>query len=162
MKKGLLILFLSGLLTLPFPLGALSSDNDQDALLTSAEGLFKAMQQKDYVRIWTGLSGKSCDTIVGDTYKALGSGAAGYTEDALREDFRKGEVIARAYWDSYLKNFDPVLILEDSTWQMGPVKNDRAEIIVTYKKATKPATLYMVREEGAWKVGLTESFWSRK
>jgi hypothetical protein len=161
MKKGLIVFCISGFLLLPWYL-ALAADNETDAVLTSAEGLFKAMQEKDYAGIWTGLSAVSRDTIVGDTCKTLGSGTAGYPEKSVREDFQRGDVVARAYWDAYLKNFDPVLILQDSKWEMGSIKGDKARIIITYKKAQKPATLLMFKEEGRWRVGLTESFWSRK
>lgn len=44
----------------------------------------------------------------------------------------------------------------------GAGEGGRAQIVITYKKAEKPATLHMVGESGMWKVGLTESFWSRK
>ncbi len=120
------------------------------------------MQHKDYVTIWAGLSGKSHDTIVSDTFKALKSSPGTYTEALVADDFTRGDALARAYWDAYLQHFDPVMILQDSRWEMGSMKDDSAQITITYKKAAKPATLHMVREEGRWKVGLTESFWSRK
>lgn len=139
-----------------------ATDSDMEAVLTSAEGLFKAMQQKNYVKIWAGLSAKSHETIVGDTWKALKSSPGTYTEALVADDFNRGDVLARAYWDAYLQNFDPVMILDDSKWEMASLKDDRAEITITYKKAAKPAILHMVKEGGVWKVGLTESFWSRK
>jgi hypothetical protein len=159
MKKGLIIIFASCLLTLPLYL-AQAAERDPDAVLTSAEGLFKAMQRKDYAGIWTCLSGESRSTIVGDTRTAMKS--ASYTEESVSDDFARGGVLSRAYWDAYLENFDPVLVLEESKWEVGSFRDDRAEITITYRKAQKPSTLYMVREEGTWRVGLTESFWSRK
>jgi hypothetical protein len=42
-----------------------------------------------------------------------------------------------------------------------PAILDRAEILLTHHGATHPATLKMFREDGAWKVGLVETFWSR-
>ena len=161
MKKGLII-FLVSCITLLISSLVPASDSDLDAVLTSAEGLFKAMQKRDYEGIWDGLSGESRETIVGDTWKAMKSSPGNYTEALVAEDFSRGDVLASAYWEAYLKNFDPVMVLNDSTWKMGVMKDDKAEIIITYKKAQKPATLHMVREEGRWKVGLTESFWSRK
>ncbi len=139
-----------------------ASEGDVDAVLAPAECLFKAMQQKDYVKIWAGLSEQSRETIAGDTWKALKASPGNYTEALVAEDFAQGGVLARSYWDAYLQHFDPAMVLEDSRWEMGPVKGDRAQIVITYKKAEKPATLHMVREAGMWKVGLTESFWSRK
>ncbi len=161
MKKCLIIVCITCLSLLPCTL-VHASDTDLDAVLTSAEALFKAMQVKDYVKIWAGLSEKSRETIAGDTWNALKPSPGTYTEVLVAEDFTRGDALARTYWDAYLKNFDPVIILEDSKWEMGNLKDDRAEITITYKKAAKPATLHMVREGGVWKVGLTESFWSRK
>ena len=41
------------------------------------------------------------------------------------------------------------------------MEKDRAEILLTHHGATHPATLKMFREDGDWKVGLVETFWSR-
>lgn len=161
MRRSTIIVCIACLTLLPYRL-VHASETDLDAVLTSAEALFRAMQHRDYVKVWAGLSGKSRQTIAGDTWNALKSSPGSYTEALVAEDFSKGDVLARAYWDAYLKNFDPVMILDDSTWEMGSLEGDAAKITITYKKASKPATLHMVREGGVWKVGLTESFWSRK
>jgi hypothetical protein len=41
------------------------------------------------------------------------------------------------------------------------VRKDRAEILLTHHGADHPATLKMFREDGGWKTGLVETFWSR-
>jgi hypothetical protein len=41
------------------------------------------------------------------------------------------------------------------------VGKDRAEILLTHHGADRPATLKMFREDGGWKAGLVETFWSR-
>ena len=41
---------------------------------------------------------------------------------------------------------------------MGQVKNDRAEVIIRYKRSERPAIIQMFREDGVWKVGLEETF----
>jgi hypothetical protein len=51
--------------------------------------------------------------------------------------------------------------LEKSRWEMGAVKEDRAEVLITHHRAERPAVLQMFREEGAWKAGLVETFWGR-
>jgi len=38
---------------------------------------------------------------------------------------------------------------------------DRAEILLTHRGADHPATLKMFLEDGDWKAGLVETFWSR-
>jgi hypothetical protein len=137
-------------------------NNETGSILTSAESLFKAMQQKDYARIWESLSKGSQDTIVQDTYKALKPNGGNSTEEAIGKDFIRGGSLSSAYWDAFLKKFDPIMILDQSRWEMESIKSDKAEIKIIYKKAQSPAILKMFKEDGIWKVGLTESFWTRK
>ncbi len=164
MKKALIVAVISSFLSLilcqPYAPYAKASDYEMDSVITPAESLFKALHQKDYPKIWTCLSVKSRDTIVSDTCAAIKSSSC--SKASVSDDFTRGGTLSMAYWDAYLKHFNPVMVLEESRWEMGSVKDDRAEIIITYKKAQKPATLRMIREDGIWRVGLTESFWSRK
>ena len=136
-----------------------AQDKEIDAILSSAEALFKYMKLKNYERIWTALTEKSKGIIINDTYKAEG---ARYTKAALLVDFQKGGTIAKAYWDSYLENFNPDIVLTQSSWKMGKIEGNRAEIIIQYKKAENPAYLKMFKEGGIWKVGLEETFGTRK
>ncbi len=81
--------------------------------------------------------------------------------EVVRSDFVAGGPIARDYWDAFLRRFDPDAALEHSRWQIGSVGKDRAEILLTHHGADHPATLKMFREDGGWKAGLVETFWSR-
>ena len=81
--------------------------------------------------------------------------------EAVRRDFVAGGPIARDYWDAFLRRFDPDAALEHSRWEIGSVGKDRAEILLTHQGADHPATLKMLLEDGGWKVGLVETFWSR-
>jgi len=45
---------------------------------------------------------------------------------------------------------------------MGPVRNDRAEIVLRHKKSEHDARIQMFREEGVWKIGLKETFSTRE
>jgi hypothetical protein len=81
--------------------------------------------------------------------------------EAVRRDFVAGGPIARDYWDAFLRRFDPDAALEHSRWEIGSVGKDRAEILLTHHGADHPATLKMFREDGGWKTGLVETFWSR-
>ncbi|MBP2684153.1 MAG: putative cytosolic protein, partial [Deltaproteobacteria bacterium] len=56
---------------------------------------------------------------------------------------------------------DPDIALEHSRWEIGSVGKDRAEILLTHHGADHPARLQLFREDGGWKVGLVETFWSR-
>jgi hypothetical protein len=160
MKKPLLICLLASLCFLPVHLRAGDPGQETDAVLNAAEGLFMAMQGKDYEKIWTLITRKSRSTIAANTCAAIKSPSS--TKDSVADDFSRGGPISRAYWDAFLKNFDPAMILDQSRWEMGQVGDDRAEIVITHKKAQKAVVLYMAKEDGMWRAGLTESFWSRK
>lgn len=137
-------------------------NRETDIVLTSAESLFKLMQSKDYAKIWGFLSQKSRDTIVHDTYKAIKANSGICSEEHIYKDFAGGNKLSRAYWDAFLHNFDPKMILEQSKWEIGSINKDNAEITIIFIKAKNPATLKMYKEEGIWRVGLVESFWTRK
>jgi len=171
----------------PFPAAAPSwaaakDHPDVPAILDRAESLFQAMKAHDYPAIFAALSAKSRETIVAETTSAIAAAAAQAPpgkpagadtppgplprdpvpgSEAIRSDFVAGGPIARDYWDAFLRRFDPDVALEHSRWEIGSVKKDRAEILLTHHGATHPATLKMFREDGAWKVGLVETFWSR-
>jgi hypothetical protein len=151
------------------------------AILARAESLFQSMKSRDYPAIFAVLSAKSRETIVAETSFALaaavkqappGKPSAADTPsapaknpapgpEAVRHDFIEGGPIARDYWDAFLRRFDPDVALEHSRWQIGSVGKDRAEILLTHHGADHPATLKMFREDGGWKAGLVETFWSR-
>jgi hypothetical protein len=69
--------------------------------------------------------------------------------------------LAKAYWNSYLNAFDPDRVLEQSKWDIGAIKKDKAEINILYKKSAKPAVLLIYMEGNVWEVGLEETFGSR-
>jgi hypothetical protein len=139
------------------------------AILSRAESLFQTMKARDYPAIFAALSAKSRETIVAETSAALAAAAkqappakaSPPDPEAVRGDFVAGGPIARDYWDAFLRRFDPDAALEHSRWEIGSVGKDRAEILLTHHGADRPATLKMFREDGGWKVGLVETFWSR-
>lgn len=151
------------------------------AILARAESLFQSMKSRDYPAIFAALSAKSRETIVSETTSALADIAKKAPPgkptaadppfpsakipapgpDAVRRDFVAGGPIARDYWDAFLRRFDPDAALEHSRWEIGSVGKDRAEILLTHHGADRPATLKMFRENGDWKAGLVETFWSR-
>ncbi len=128
-------------------------------ILHQAEGLFRDMRARDYPAIWALLSAKSRETIVFDVSKECDRTEAGKPDDQqIERDFERGGAIARAYWEGYLREFDPETVLSETRWEMGEVAEDSAEIRITRKGADRPAVLRMVREGGIWKVGLIETF----
>jgi hypothetical protein len=161
MKRALpafmLILILSGM----YSASAGSPDTTIDAILDSAEALFRAMKAGDYKGIWSRLSEKSRAAIVNDSGKAIAAQAPAdyrYSKEVLEKDFNLGGPVARYYWDAYLRNFNPDWLLEQSRWQMGEIATDDAEVLIRYRKGEGPVHLKMIRENGKWKVGLMETF----
>ncbi|MBI5343521.1 MAG: hypothetical protein HZB63_09485 [Deltaproteobacteria bacterium] len=153
------------MLTIFFCPPALADGPDKSLadILSSAESLFKAMQAKNYTSVWAGLSAASRNTIIEETRKEIARNGAGKTAsmEEVRRDFAEGGPIARGYWIGFMTHFDPGLVLEQSRWEMGKIAGDRAEILITYKTAEKPALLKLFRENGGWKVGLVETFWGK-
>ncbi|MBI5575247.1 MAG: hypothetical protein HY896_02660 [Deltaproteobacteria bacterium] len=137
-------------------------DDSLEKILASTESLFKAMREKNYPAIWAGLSVESRKVIMEEAGKAIekSTGEKVPDEELLR-DFLEGGPVAEGYWTGFLKNFDPVIVLEKSRWEKGRMEENRAEILLTYKASDKPAVLKLFREDGAWKVGLVETFWGR-
>lgn len=131
-------------------------------ILASAESTFLAMKDRDYPGIWASLSAFSRNTIVDDTIKAIARGGSGLPpRETIERDFREGGPVAKSYWDGILRRFDPDKALKESRWEMGEVEDNRAIVRITYKKAEKPAIILLVKEDGAWKTGLVESFWEQ-
>ncbi len=133
-----------------------------DAVLTRAEDIFKAMKARNCPAVWSLLSARSKDSIVNDTHKRMAEGGAGYSRDQVRSDFQAGGLISKSYWTNYLAAFDPDVPLEQSKWEMDFVKAETAQVRIQYKKSDKPVYLQMYKEQGAWKVGLEETFGARK
>ena len=131
-------------------------------LLSTVESTFAAMKNRDYPGIWTRLSSASRNTIVEDTRKAIARGSGGEApKDRIEQDFREGGPVARTYWDGFLRRFDPEGALSKSRWEMGEASDTEAYLLITHEGAEKPAVVRLYKEEGAWKVGLAETFWGQ-
>lgn len=153
----LLFLIICGLLLNPYEAPAKDSYATTAPILDTAEKFFISLKQRQYGVVWEMLSTKSHNTIVNDIYKAskkLGE----HLEKTTIQDAGGGS----HFWDAVLSEFDPDMILEESSWEMGPVKKNKAEIIILYKTSKNPVILQMFKEKGGWKVGFTETFWTRK
>ena len=97
-----------------------------------------------------------------DIFKATVNRGSVASKDHISNDMAMGGATAQVYWRAFLQNFDPDTALEQSKWELGPLKRDRAEIILRYKQSDNPATIKLYRENGSWKVGLVETFWVGK
>ncbi len=160
----IILLFVGALTSLIISAGSFAAAEPQgvDAILTAAESVFQCMNKGDYVLLWSGLTAKSRHNIIRNVQKAISKEGSEEPETLISADFEKGGKLAHQYWDAYLNQFDPKMVLDDSVWKMGEVKKDQAEIILRYKKSFNDAVLKMYREGGTWKVGLDESFSTRQ
>jgi hypothetical protein len=144
---------------LPLPVCA---EGEDDRLLDSASGMFEAMRDRDIRAVWTFLSIKSKTTIVTEIKQSSARAGTVYSQEQIAADMQLGGLIARTYWKAFLENFNPKPVLEESRWELINMQKDRAEIVIQHKKAEWPARLKMYKEDGSWKVGLVETFWSGK
>lgn len=144
------------------------SEVQLSAVLVPAESFFKSLKEKNDSKAWMLLSQKSQNTIIDDILREIRKNqspqtpAEGYSKAQIDADLKIGGSISKSYWNAFRQSFDPDLALEQSAWNIGFIKKDNAEIIIQYKKSDNPATLKMFKESGVWKVGLVETFWTRK
>ena len=136
----------------------------KDALpvLEAAESLFKAMKARNYPETWDMLTLKSRESILDDVHKAIAKEGANISRDDLRADFTSGGPYATAYWGAYMDVFDPDSVLEHSKWDKVKANKNDAEVVLHHKKSEHPAILKLFKEDGAWKVGLEETFRPRR
>jgi hypothetical protein len=136
----------------------------QDVLpvLEAAESLFKAMKARNFPKTWELLTLKSRESILDDVHKAIAKEGVKISRDDLRVDFTSGGPYATVYWGAYLDVFDPDSVLEHSKWDKVKADTNDAEVILHHKKSEQPAILKLFREDGAWKVGLEETFRPRR
>ncbi len=142
-----------------FAVNCAAKDDNLDMILSSAEKFFQVLKANDYRQTWSLLSTQSRHVIIEDMYKGLD---ARYSREQIRSDLTAGGMIAAGYWRGVLQSFDPKSVLEESAWEVGEIGPKKAELLVTNKKSSHPARLQMFHEDGAWKIGLVESFWTRK
>ena len=131
-------------------------------ILDSAEKFFISIKNSEYNISWNLLSKETRQTIVEDVHKSYKKMGGTISKDIIMTDFNTGGSMFNNYWNAFAKSFDPDMILENSRWEIGYLKKEKAEINITYKKSKNPAKLIMYKENGAWKVGLAETFWTRK
>jgi hypothetical protein len=139
-----------------------SKDDDLGRVLESAERFFKSLRAARYAEVWSLLSLRSQEIITEDIMNGPMTAGTRYTKDQIRADLRIGGLIATSYWRGVLQSFDPDLVLEESRWESGFMGRDKAELLITHRRSTNPAHLKLYKEADVWKVGMVESFWTRK
>lgn len=139
-----------------------SGNNTVDTMLAQAEDFFVALKKGRYEAAWSLLSEKSHKTIIDDVYIKYQKMGGDIQRESIEQDFKKNGVIFNNYWDSFARNFDTLMVLEQSRWQAGVMEQNKADIIITYKASQNPLKLKMMRENDTWKVGLVETFWKSR
>jgi hypothetical protein len=151
------------ILSLLFSSDLHSSEYDvENEVLSAAEGFFLSLKEKRFADAWEFLTIKSRDTIVSEVFNEINKKEARIGKEVVKEDFYKNGELARLYWNAFLKNFDPDIILEQSIWSIGKIKDDTATIVLKYEKSEYNSELKLYKEDGRWHVGLVESFWIMK
>ncbi len=130
-------------------------------ILESAERFFISLENGNYDTAWDLLSEKSREAITDDVYRASLEIEKNIKKDDIIKDFRSSGVIFSNYWRAFVNNLDIAMILEHSRWKMGYIKNNKAEILISHKRA-EPARLRMFNENNRWRVGLVETFRTKK
>ncbi len=160
-KRNLFILLVVVIVLVFFGIStwALSQyERESSLILNKADRFFKILKEKDYKDVWALLTEQSKDIIVEDVCKAITKTAKKCDLNLVKSNFREGKGLARDYWNSYLRYFNPDIILKQSVWGIKYIHGSKAEISIKYKKAPNPVYLIMKREDGSWKVGLAETF----
>jgi hypothetical protein len=125
-------------------------------VLNSAEKFFVSLKKRNFAESWELLSEKSRNTIIEDVSESNKKRGITISKETIEADFdSQGTIFNQA-------GFDPDIVLDHSRWEIGFIKKQTAEIIMTYKNSKNPARLQMYRESGSWRVGLVETFWSIK
>ena len=130
-------------------------------VLNTAESFFSFLKKENYSASWNMLSKESRQTIVDDVHKTYKKMGGKVIKADIKRDFDNKGNIFHSYWKAFVTNFNPDMILNESSWEIGFIKEQEAEIIIRHKKSSNPAKLKLFKETGTWKLGLTETFWSR-
>ena len=134
----------------------------ENEVLNAAEGFFLSLKEKRFADAWESLTSKSRDTIVSEVFNEINKKEARIGKEVVKEDFYKNGELARLYWNTFLKNFDPDIVLGQSIWSIGKIKGDTATIMLKYEESEYNSELKLYKEDGRWHFGLVESFWIMK
>ncbi|MBI5188644.1 MAG: hypothetical protein HZA07_06200 [Nitrospirae bacterium] len=159
----LVIISLFFSLTHPLILYAVpKGDKSEAEVLDSAERFFINLKERKYTDAWNTLTEESRFTIIDDVYKSIKKAGGDIEKEIVATDFSNSGTIFKTYWDAFLDNFNPDLVLKESKWEIKDIENDKAIIILKYIKSEAIAELKLHKENGKWRVGLIESFWTMK
>jgi len=133
-------------------------NNEINKILYSAEHYFTSLRDGKYQTAWGQLSEKSRKSIIDDVYTASQQDGVTITREEIMQNFDAGGIIFLSYWKAVRITFDPDMVLEKSSWKMGRLQDNRADILIQYRDAPQPTTLKMFKEQQEWRVGFIETF----
>lgn len=136
-------------------------DKTEALILESAEKFFISLKERNYKTAWGLISEKSQKTIIDDIYNASRKRGADIEKENIIMDFNRNGIIFNNYWDAFLNNFDPDVVLNERVWELEGVKTDYS-VILLKNKNKNPTRLQMYKENDYWKVGFVETFWPGK
>lgn len=125
-------------------------------ILDSAEKFFISLKERNYGTAWELLSERSHRTIINEVYDSARGRGVKIKKANIARDFDGSGVIFNNYWNSFMLNFDPDIVLNERVWEFEKIRQDSAVILLKGKGITR---LKMFRESGWWKVGFVETFW---
>jgi len=131
-------------------------------ILSSAENFFISLKKNEFDATWDLLSEHSRKVIISEVYEVTRKINGDISREDIVKDFNSRGTMFTNYWNSFHRSFDADMILERSEWEIGFIRNDTAELIITYNDSQGPTVLKMSKEQDTWRVGLTETFWQRK
>lgn len=131
-------------------------------VLEKAEYFFTSLRDKKFEIVWSLLSTKSQEEIIDEIIKSSEKMGGSLKREAIQRDFEKKGSIFINYWSAFVANINTNMILNDSLWEIGYVKKNKAQLIITFKKSKNPAKLMMYKENRDWRVGLFETFRTQK
>ncbi|MBI5328455.1 MAG: hypothetical protein HZB80_09255 [Deltaproteobacteria bacterium] len=138
------------------------ADTIENEILNVTEGFFIALKEKRFTDAWELLTAKSRDIIIDEVYTEINKTKTKIGKEIIKEEFNNNGELLDIYWNAFVKKFDPATVLEQSVWNIREIKNHSAVIFLQYKKSEYPSDLKLYKENGKWRFGLVESFWTRK
>ena len=162
-RAGNPLLFFCLLCVLVFP-GARTVFADdphksEGPVLESAENFFVFLKEKNYRAAWELLSERSQETIINDVYESARESGATIDKEKIVTDFSGSGIIFNNYWNAFMINFNPDIVLNERVWEFENIGPVRAIILIRGEGITR---LIMYKEAGWWKVGFVETFWTRR
>lgn len=133
------------------------TDGSEGLILDSAEIFFVSLKEKKYKDAWELLSERSHRTIINEVYNSVRDSGIEIKKANIVKDFDDNGIIFNNYWNSFMLNFDPDIVLNERVWEFEKIKPDSAVILLKGSGITR---LKMFREAGWWKVGFVETFWT--